>query len=286
MRTPPGHYPADPQKILNYGLHVHGGWEWDEDREDRRNWVVMHRDLVAVYTSVLADDFAAANMLQPTTDQQNAYAMANNWTPERITAVLLGREMPSVTPATDELAETLGFLALQLVVPANPHLLRTEKIIYIRQRYGAEFTAFGQAIDEAAAGMASLTDVRDEAILNDYLHDVVTARFAEPLEDLRRKLKALTGDVASLTINVKTQLPSAAALVGGWAAGHPLIGSTAAAAIGLMGIRRDTRQKRDAILRDAPAASFLLQTQGQLKPRTLLDRTARRIARTAGTRPN
>ena len=79
----------------------------------------MHPQLVSVYTSVLAEDFALANSLQPTTDQDGAYAVTNDWTADCIAAALLdtpgGRS--SLTP--DELPETLGFLALELVVPPD-----------------------------------------------------------------------------------------------------------------------------------------------------------------------
>ena len=82
------------------------------------DWLLMHPQLVAVYSSVLAEDFATANRLQPTTDQDNAYVVTNNWTTDRIAAALLGSiQSRSLTP--DAMPEALGLLALDLVVPAN-----------------------------------------------------------------------------------------------------------------------------------------------------------------------
>src|SRR5262249_50785900 len=49
----------------------------------------MHEQIVSVYSSVLAEDFATANKLQPTTDQQDAYAVTNNWTSDSIAGALV-----------------------------------------------------------------------------------------------------------------------------------------------------------------------------------------------------
>jgi hypothetical protein len=247
------------------------------------DWLLMHPALVGVYTSVLAEDFAAANMLQPTTDQDSAYAVTNNWTADRIAAALLYNPGPSATVAPDEIPEILGFLALGLVVPADLDTMPVEQIIDIRERYSAEFFAFGQAVDEAAAAIAELPAIRDQSMLEDYLHQVVTVRFAQPLEDLHKKIRQLTGDAVTMSINVKTQLPAGAALAGGaWLSGHPLLAGTSAVAVGLMAVRRGIRQRRDDALKSAPAASYLLHTQTQLQPRSLLDRTFRQIGRITG----
>ena len=195
-------------------LHQHRDWsdpavpEWDE-------WILMHPQLVSVYTSVLAEDFALANSLQPTTDQDGAYAVTNDWTADCIAAALLDTpgERSSLTP--DELPETLGFLALELVVPPDLDSVSVTQIIDIRERFGTEFFAFGQAVDEAVDSLADLSGIRDEEVLEDYLRQVVTVRFALPLEELRRGMKQLAGDAATMSVNVKTQLPAAVAGAGG-----------------------------------------------------------------------
>lgn len=129
--------------------------EWHE-------WFLMHPTLVGIYTSVLAEDFATVNMLQPTTDQEDAYVVTNNWTTDRIAAVLFGNPSRSASPVLDELPEKLAFLALDLVVPADLDIVSVRKIIDIRERYSAEFFAFGKAIDEAAASIAELPHIRDQ----------------------------------------------------------------------------------------------------------------------------
>jgi hypothetical protein len=265
------------------GRDIRTGWSTREHRV-LGEWFLMHPELVGIYTSVLAEDFAAVNVLHPTTDQENAYAVTNNWTAERIADALLGDPGWSATPAPGELTETLGFLALDLVVPADLDRVPVAKIIDIRERHSAEFFAFGQAIDEAAAAIAELPVIRDQDILEDYLRQVVTVRFAQPLDDLRKMMRRLTGDAATMSINVKTQLPAGAALAGGaWLSGHPLLAGTSALAIGLMAVRRGIRENKDDMLKSMPAASYLLHTEAELQPKSLLDRTFRRLARITGT---
>ncbi|AEY94257.1 hypothetical protein SHJG_p1126 (plasmid) [Streptomyces hygroscopicus subsp. jinggangensis 5008] len=188
------------------------GWYF-ELMHGQRCWVLMPERLVAVYTSVLAEDFATANQLNPTTDQDSAYAVTNNWTTDRIAVALLDRPAPAHSPAQENLTEALAFLALGLVIPADLRAVPFEKIMEIRERYGAEFLAFGRKVDQVVAKLSELSDVRDQAVLDQYLHDVVSDQFAAPLTDLRQKMKCLTGDAAVASINIKTELPIAA--VGG-----------------------------------------------------------------------
>jgi len=254
-------------------------YEWRRPQDPGiEQWVLMPPDLAGVYKIVLAENVAGANMLQPTTDQDGAYAVANNWTADRISEVLLGNPGNPVSLTPGELPEILGFLALELVIPANLEKVPIDQIIDIRERYKAEFFAFGRDVDQAAASMADLSSIRDEATLEDYLRQVVTVRFVEPMADLRKRIRSITGDAATMSINVKTQLPAGAALAGGaWLTGHPLLAGTSAAAIGLMAIHRGARRQREDVRKSSPAPSFLLHTQDYLQPRNLLDRTIHQL---------
>ena len=222
-----------------------GRWWQKLPERELGDWLLMHPALVGVYTSVLAEDFAVANMLQPTTDQDSAYAVTNNWTADRIAAALLDSPGRSASVAPGKLSEALGFLALELVVPADLDRVPVSRIIEIRERYKAEFFAFGQAVDQAAASLAEMSSIRDQSMLEDYLNQVVMVQFAQPLDDMRMMMRRLTGDAATISINVKTQMPAGAALAGGaWLSGHPLLAGTSAIAIGLMAVRRGVREKK------------------------------------------
>lgn len=258
-----------------------GRWGYDPGGP---GWIAMDERLVTVYTSVLAEDVAIANQLQPTTDQPLSYAVATNWKADGIAAALLDEPgSHTTTTRADNLSETLGILALNLVIPDHLDGIPASKIVEIRRRYGAQFRAFGQAIDQAAADLTDLASVRDRATLDRYLKDEIAGRFAEPMNELARQLRGLRVDAATLAINVKTDLPAGIGLVGAAAlTGHPLIAGTSAAALGLLGIRRGMRQRRDAARQAAPAASFLLHTRSQLETHSLLGQTLRRAARIAG----
>jgi hypothetical protein len=266
---------SDRDKYMERVYVPRGGW--------RLEWVAMHEELVSAYTSMLAEDFAAANYLQPTTDQPDAYVITNDWTSERIASALLNASEPGQPRVTEKLAQMLGFLALDLVIPDNLDAVPIQKIVEVRQRYGPEFLAFGAAVDQAAAGLAELAHVRDRSVLEQYLNDAVTSQFSHSLNELRHMIRGLKLDATTMAINVKTELPAGALLAGGaWLAGHPLIAGTTAATIGLLTVHREMRQQRDEALRSTPAASFLLHTQEHLRARGLLDQTLYRLQRFAG----
>jgi hypothetical protein len=253
--------------------------------QDPDEWLVMDERLVSVYMSALADDFATANRLQLTTDRPRPFVAASDWPPDRLAAALLDSASAVRMNAVDgELTETLAFLALDLVVPDNLDGVPISKIIEVRERYGQEFRAFGEAIDQAAEDLADLADVRDPAVLERYLHQEVVHRFAQPTDELRKQLGSLRLDAATMAINVKTALPAGVALAaGGVLSGQPVVAGGAAAALGLLAIRRSVRQQRDAALRTTQAASYLLHTREQLQPRSSLDRTLARMREIAGT---
>jgi hypothetical protein len=251
--------------------------------DDYAPWLVMDERLASVYTSLLAENFATANHLQLITDQPKAYSATNNWAFDSFEVSLFKPHKPQMAAGKEELAEVLGFLALNLIVPDNLEDIPIRKIIEIRKRYGEEFLAFGVAVNQAAADLANLTDIRDQPALDRYLKDEVANRFIQPMNDLRRQLRSLKLDAMTMAINVKTELPLGAGVVGGAVlAGRPLIAGTSAAALGLLAMRRGLREQRDAKLQSAPEASFLLYTREHLEARGLLAETIRRLQQIAG----
>ncbi|MFB8412439.1 DUF6236 family protein [Streptomyces albidoflavus] len=248
-------------------------------------WATLDSRLVRVYKSVLANEFARANKLQPITDVPDAYAASGDWDADHIESALTGPPPTSRPAEHGELTQTLAYLALDLVVPRDLSSVPVEKIVELRRRYGSEFIAFGTQVSQVAAELGSLVEIRDKAMLTRYLESAVVDRFAQPLADLRKQMKTLGVDAATMAINVKAEVPAGVAVLGGSAllAGHPAIAATASAAIGLIGLRSSVREKRDAVLQAEPAASFLLHTGDALQPRSLLQRSLSQVQRIAGT---
>ena len=212
------------------------------------SWLLMHKKLVSAYSSVLASDFASANKLTLTTDQQDAYRIGGEWTPDVLVAILFNDDSYMLPAPESAMTETVAFLALNLVIPANIHSIPMSKLIEVRRRYGTNFLSFGAEIDKLSAELANLSDVRDQAVLNGYLNDVVANRFSSQLKELRRQIRGLGMDSATMAINIKTQLPAGTGLAAGAVLlGHPALASGIAVAVGATAMRESVRQKRSKI---------------------------------------
>ncbi|MEV3987346.1 DUF6236 family protein [Streptomyces sp. NPDC049837] len=276
--------PAVADALVEAGLAVKGRIDLSHEADLR--WLVMDESLVSLYSTLLSQDFAAANQLRLTTDKPDAYALTHEWTAPAMAAALLDRPAPGTDGSDPELAEQLAVLALRLVVPADMDRVPVRRIVELRRRHGAAFLDFGRTIDETAAELCTLAEIADPHTRQQYLEDEIHARFALPLEELRRCLRDLSLDAATMAINVKTQIPAALAVAGGaWLAGQQAAAGTAAVALGLVTVRRNVRQEREAAVRAARPVSFLLHTQGALSERRLLSQTLHRIGRIAGTHP-
>ncbi|MEE4544065.1 DUF6236 family protein [Streptomyces sp. V4-01] len=262
--------------------HTAESWAVGRDR-----WAIVDPRLVMVYKSMLAAEFARANKMQPITDMPETYAVSADWNADQIEAALAGRPLTPALTGQGDIAQAIAYLAFDLVVPQNLSAVPVEKIVELRRRYGNDFIAFCAQVDQVAAELASLTDIRDTAVLARYLESAVADRFAQPLADLRKQMKALELDAATMAVNVKTEIPAEIAVLGGSAllAGHPAIAATASAAIGLIGLRRSVQEKQHAGLRAQPAASYLLHTGHALTPRSLLQQSLYQVQRITGTAP-
>jgi hypothetical protein len=252
--------------------------------DDDPVWVVMHERLVSLYCSVLAEEFAVANRLRPTTDQPHAFSLTNRREPARLAADL-GAGSPPDHPPTHDLAEVIGLLALDLVVPDRLDSVPVEKIIEIRRRHGEEFLAFSRLAEQAAEGLGDLAGIRDRSVLEQYLGDMVAQQFMRPLDQLRRALRSSKLDAATTAVNIKSELPASLTVAGGaWLSGHPLVAGIGTAAAGVMAIGRSVSRQRADLRHNAPEASYLLHTQTHIKPHALLERSMQGLGRIATAR--
>jgi hypothetical protein len=268
--------------LIEAGLAVRGRLSLSDEVDTR--WLVMRDRFAGLYMSCLAEEFAAVNHLELTTDQPRAFALAGGWPADLLAAYLLRAPAPAAPAAEAPLAERIGILALGLVVPADIDRVSAEQIVRLRQRHGGEFLAFRRAVGQAATELASLADIPDGPTLSAYLRNEIQERFAVPLDELRENLAALNLGAATTAINAKVQLPSSVTLAGGaWLAGQPLVAGAVAAGFGLLTIGHTSRQERRAALSAAAPAAYLLHTQTGLSRRRLLSRTMHRMAGMAGT---
>ncbi|MCG5220118.1 DUF6236 family protein [Streptosporangium soli] len=249
-----------------------------------RDWLAVDPEFAWVYKCVLTREVARQNLLQPTTDQIATQSADHEWTADQIADALLSPVGEPTERRTQELSDRLAFLALRVVVPADLDDIPAKKIVLLRQRYGADFDAFGESVTTTVSELAGiLADVKEPRILDAYLRQEVERRFERPLEELRKAMRGIGVDSVFGALNVKFELPAAlAALGGGLVAGQPVLAG-AGAAFGLVSVVRATRRERAQKLDPAPA-TYLLHL-GKLAPKSLLSRVARGSARPARPQP-
>ncbi|MEV0469165.1 DUF6236 family protein [Streptomyces prunicolor] len=236
-------------------------------------FLAMDAGLAWVYKCVFVSILARQGRLTPTTDQSAAHLAADSWDADRVIAALLPSN--STLQAPQDPTTTMGMLAIRIVIPENLADIPTRKIIELRQQHRSEFEAFSTAITETTASLqAELAEVTLPEARAQYLQLEVDRRFAAPLEDLRRAMKAVGVETAFSAANLKFELPAIATTVAGGAlAGSPTIGTTLGAAFAIASIRRNAGQQRQAVLAASPAA-YLLSIERGLEPRSLLRRLA------------
>jgi hypothetical protein len=243
---------------------------------DLTPWLLLEYRLAEIYMCVLAQEVARQNpVLQPVTSFAGFYIAASGWTLERIAYALLapGRYQEPQQDAGD-VAGAIALLALELLVPipeGGPSWshVPVEKIIELRQRHGAEFTAFRLEVESVAAEVAAeLSQVRDPAVLDAYLRHIADSRLVQPARELRKAMRGMHLDVASQAVTLKLEVPALATVVAGGAAAHqPLLAGGAAIAAGLVGLRLAARRGR-AEITSPSAASYLAEAHTSLAPRT------------------
>ncbi|MFD4944648.1 DUF6236 family protein [Streptomyces sp. NPDC058409] len=241
-------------------------------------WLAMDPVLAWIYKCVLTEELARRTRYAPITDQVAAHSATDGWDSDRIAAAMLG-ELPR--PAGSDETTRLGLMAVQCVLPDGLRSVPVAKIIQLRKDHQAEFNAFTQAVDKAAADLREhVVGIEDRAALEQYLRLQFDESIALPLEDLRKAMSGLNLKTFYSALNYKFEVPALAAAASGWAGNVPIAaGSLAFAAVNL---RQATAEARDAQLGSSPV-SYLLRVERNLKPTTLVRRVARTLGRAAGS---
>ncbi|MGC0327031.1 hypothetical protein RKD23_000021 [Streptomyces sp. SAI-170] len=253
------------------------------DRQEMRPWLGVHPNLAWVYTCALADTLARRGRLIPATDQTMTHLFQPRWTEDTIAAALL---QPHPGHSRADVTSTIGALAMQLVTPANLRDIPVRKIVEVRKRYAADFHAFTNAVESTGRDLTEfLSEVHEPAAFEAYIEGVVQREFTHVLDTLRKDLREMNIDHGFTAASVKFELPAAALSTGaGLWVNSPVIAGAGAVGFGLLSLRHTLKNRRRAALTPS-AASYLLQVEKDLTPRSLLGRMADGLARIAGTRP-
>ncbi|MFF4785746.1 DUF6236 family protein [Streptomyces griseorubiginosus] len=241
-------------------------------------WLAMDPVLAWIYKCVLTEELARRTCYAPITDQVAAHSATDGWDSDRIAAAMLG-EPPR--PANSDGTTGLGLMAVQCVLPDGLRSVPVAKIIQLRNDYKAEFSAFRQAVDKAAADLREqVGGIEDRAAFEHHLRMTFDESIAQPLEDLRKAMSGLNLKTFYSALNYKFEVPVLAAAASGWAGNVPIAGGSLAIAAATL--RQATVEARDTQLAGSPV-SYLLRVERNLKPTTLVRRVARALGRAAGT---
>jgi len=130
-------------------------------------WLAMDPVLAWIYKCVLTEELARRTRYAPITDQVAAHSATDGWDSDRIAAAMLG-EPPQ--PAGSDETSRLGLMAVQCVLPDGLRSVPVAKIIQLRKEHRAEFNAFTQAVDKAAADLREdVAGIEDRAAFEHYL---------------------------------------------------------------------------------------------------------------------
>ncbi|MFJ3999251.1 DUF6236 family protein [Streptomyces parvus] len=241
-------------------------------------WLAMDPVLAWIYKCVLTEELARRTCYAPITDQVAAHSATDGWDSDRIAAAMLG-EPPR--PASSDETTRLGLMAVQCVLPDGLRSVPVAKIIRLRNDHRAEFSAFRQAVDKAAADLREqVGGIGDRAAFEHHLRMTLDESIAQPLEDLRKAMSGLNLKTFYSALNYKFEVPALAAAASGWAGNVPIAGGSLAIAAATL--RQATAEARDAQLAGSPV-SYLLRVERNLKPTTLVRRVARTFGRAVGS---
>ncbi|WP_369392790.1 DUF6236 family protein [Streptomyces sp. CG1] len=241
-------------------------------------WLAMDPVLAWIYKCVLTEELARRTRYEPITDQVAAHSATDGWDSDRIAAAMLG-EAPR--PAGSDETTTLGLMAVQCVLPDGLRSVPVTKIIQLRRDHRAEFNAFTQAVDKAAADLREhVAGIEDRAAFEHHLRMTFDESIALPLEELRKAMGGLNLKTFYSALNYKFEVPALAAAASGWAGNVPIAAGSLAVATATL--RHATAEARDAQLGGSPV-SYLLRVERNLKPTTLVRRIARTLGRAAGS---
>ncbi|MGW1679529.1 DUF6236 family protein [Saccharopolyspora sp. NPDC002376] len=257
-------FPRLTESVIESGLAVEV-----EGRGGR--WLGMHPELASVYLCVLTEQVAAQNHLHPVTDQILPHAAASDWNVERLAEALLGERLSSGGTPGDPLG-TFVLMAFETVVPANLASVPVEKIVEVRQRFGAELDAFREYVTSQVEQMTGIEDVRELTVFQEHVRNEVQRTVSRQLADLRERLRSVGLESVRALANIRTfALPPLAATAAQLAGVSPAVTGPAAVATCLASVPVRTRSERRKAVKESPVG-YLFRVGQELDPASLTDR--------------
>lgn len=238
----------------------------------------MHPALASVYTCALIEQIAIEDHVHPVTDQALAHSALSGWTLDRLVQVLVEKPLTDTDNEAGsgrDLLDGFVLVAFETVVPAHLDTVPIDKIIEVRSQFGTELDAFREYVTEQAQRLATLQDIRDLKVFEEYLRTEVQHTVNIQLTELRERLRSVGMESVRALANIKSvALPTLAAKAAEIIGLSPTVTASAALAACVVSAPADWRRKRRAAIRDSPVG-YLFRIDQALNPRTLIDRLRR-----------
>lgn len=238
------------------------------------HWIGMHPRLANVYMAALAETLAEKTQCHPITHEPKNYFAVSGFTFERLAQVLL--EEADFVPNTmtqEENEAALAVIAFRAVMPRQIQEVPLDKMMALREKYGGEFGKFQEFVHRIVGELPQLTQIEGKAFVHDHLEAEFIKTVQPKLDELEETMNSLGLETLQTFFNLEVKVPSlflGAGLVTGTTLVNPILGATAAVALGLLKIFGDKRkQVKEAIQKSD--VSYLQRIQDDLTPKGSLD---------------
>lgn len=253
-------------------------------------WIGMHTRLAAVYMAALAEEVAAVNRFNPTTQNTLDHVAVLGWGLDRIAAALLGnRRLLSnesidsadqhneshVHSAVDpEVPATLALIAIQALAPKDPTSLTVDKVVSIRRQFGQELFRFQEFIQTFATEyLANLNEAEaDPNAVRAHLQVTYEHQLKPMLSDLKLALRGQGVDTIEAALGTSITMPPALAAI---PVDNPYTVS-AAAVLSLVPVLRARRLRAQQAYKESHVG-YLFRLEQELQPHALMARISQRV---------
>jgi hypothetical protein len=224
--------------------------------------------------AALAETVANKTQSSPLTDDAINYFSLSGFTFERLAQVLLeDAEIVTKKLSEDELETELATISIRAVMPKNIKNIPVEKIIKVREKYSGQFGRFQEFAHNVIAELPNLKLIEGQQFVSDHLEAEYKKNVKPKLDELDDLMNSIGIETIPTIINMEVKLPSllvGSGLVAATIAVNPILGATAAVAMGLSKIIGDKRKAIKDEIKKSDVA-YLMNIRDDLTPAGSLD---------------
>lgn len=248
-------------------------------RGDDSQWVGLHPTVAAAYMLALIGACADRDELDPVTDNPNPLLSPTQGVVAAIR--LLTTRSVDVDRSPDPSDDVVGFamLAIQSVMPRDLSRISVDRILDIKDRLGEELGAFRAFVASQQPELRRLASIHNSDIRAEAFAANINSEVTKPLENLERGLKRLGFDTIRSLLTVQTLAPPAVvAFVADQTNAPPAVAAVGAVGTVIGSAWWQLARDREQLIRESPVG-YLLSVKRALKPRTVVERRAKLLAK-------